>query len=171
MISIRDLVPDDFARVAGWLSRPEVNRWLTSEWRGREVQPATIAMAVRNKRNRLFLVSDDATPCGMAALADIDVADRTAMVWYVLGEPGLGGRGITSEAVRLVARKAFAELGLASVYAWIMEDNVASRRVLEKAGFREAGRIRDATCSAGRQVDRIYFDLRPTASITGWISL
>jgi RimJ/RimL family protein N-acetyltransferase len=50
-------------------------------------------------------------------------------------------------------------MGLASIYAWIMEDNAASQRVLQKAGFREAGRIRCAACSGGRQVDRIYFDL------------
>jgi hypothetical protein len=40
-----------------------------------------------------------------------------------------------------------------------MEDNAASHRVLQKAGFREAGRIRRAASSGGRQVDRIYFDL------------
>ncbi len=158
-MSIEDLAPEQFELVAGWLSRPEVNRWLTSEWRDRQVQAATIAMAVRNKRNRLFLVIHDGVPCGLAALADIDSVDRTAMVWYVLGEPELAGRGITSAAVRLVARKAFDELGLASLYAWIMDDNAASRRVLEGTGFRLAGRIRGATCSAGRQADRVNFDL------------
>jgi RimJ/RimL family protein N-acetyltransferase len=30
---------------------------------------------------------------------------------------------------------------------------------LRKVGFREAGRIRKATSSADRQVDRIYYDL------------
>ena len=48
---------------------------------------------------------------------------------------------------------------LQSIYAWIMEDNVASQRVLEKAGFSPAGRIRRATCSGDRQVDRVYFDI------------
>jgi RimJ/RimL family protein N-acetyltransferase len=40
-----------------------------------------------------------------------------------------------------------------------MEDNAGSKRVLQKAGLREAGRIRSAASSGGHQVDRIYFDL------------
>jgi hypothetical protein len=50
---------------------------------------------------------------------------------------------------------------LKSEPAWIMEDNIASRRVLEKSGLRECGRFRNAACSSGKQVDRIYFDLIP----------
>jgi hypothetical protein len=46
-----------------------------------------------------------------------------------------------------------------------MEDNMASRSVLQKAGLHEAGRIRCATSSAGRQVDRIYLDLMQAKSV------
>jgi [ribosomal protein S5]-alanine N-acetyltransferase len=92
-------------------------------------------------------------------LADIDFADATAMVWYVLGDSAFSKRGIASEAVKQLVRKSFHELKLQSLYAWIMDDNTASARVLQKVGFREAGRIRRATSSNGRQVDRIYFDL------------
>lgn len=164
MTSIEDLAPDHFETVAAWLSRPEINKWLTGEWRDREVVATTIAVAVRNKRSRLFLVRHEGAPCGLVALADIDLADRTAMIWYILGEANLSGRGITSEAVRLLAKEAFGSGGVSSLYAWIMEDNVPSRKVLEKAGFREAGRIRGATRSSGRQVDRVYFDLLPAGA-------
>lgn len=161
MTTIEDLAPAHFETVAAWLARPEINRWLTGEWRGRDVTASTIAIAVRNKRNRIFLVRHDAQPAGLVALSEIDVHDRIANVWYVLGEAGFGGRGITSEAVRQLARSGFESLGLRALHAWIMEDNVASRRVLEKAGFREAGRLRRAAASLDRQVDRVYFDLLP----------
>ena len=65
-------------------------------------------------------------------------------------------------AVKHLARLSFEHLGLASLYAWVMEDNMPSLGMVQKAGFREAGRIRCAACSAGRQVDRIYFDLLPS---------
>jgi RimJ/RimL family protein N-acetyltransferase len=159
MISIEALVPERFGDVAAWLSRPEVNRWLTSEWRGRAVDATALAILVRNRRNRAYLVSCDGAACGLVALAEIDAADGLAMIWYVLGDPEFAGRGVTTEGVRLVAKNAFDELGLSCVYAWIMEDNTASRRVLEKAGFREAGRLRNAATSKEGRVDRIYFDL------------
>jgi RimJ/RimL family protein N-acetyltransferase len=158
MIAIEPLAAEDFERVAGWLSICDTNRWLTSEWRGRPISPVIIGITVRNKRNRLFLVRCDGQACGLAGFADIDAMDGTAMVWYLLGEQQFAGRGVTTEAVRQLVRVAFDELKLASVYAWIMEPNVRSRRVLERAGFREAGRIRSASCFGGRQVDRIYYD-------------
>lgn len=159
MVTIEPLEPAHFETVARWLTTREVNRWLTSDWRDRVVDPTIVGIAVRNKKNRLFLVRFEGAPCGVVSLADIDLVDHTAMVWYVLGEDAAGGRGITTNAVRQVVERSFEELHLSSIYAWIMEDNVRSRRVLEKAGFREAGRIRSATCSAGHQVDRIYFDI------------
>jgi RimJ/RimL family protein N-acetyltransferase len=161
MTTIEDLKPDEFERVASWLSRPEINRWLASEWRNRDISSVVVAMAIRNKRNRLFLVRHQGEPCGLVGLADIDPADRTAMMWCLLGEQKLAGRGVTTEALKKLARFAFTELALASVYSWVMEDNLASLRMTAKAGFREAGRIRQATSSSGRQVDRIYFDLVP----------
>jgi len=158
-VTIEDLTPEHFELVARWLSKPDINRWLAAEWRNRMVSSILIAIAARNRRNRLFLVRYNAQPCGLVALANTNAADKTAMVWYVLGEQELSGRGITSEAVTQLTRFCFGEMGLASVYAWIMEENMASRSVLAKAGLREAGRIRCAASSGGRQVDRIYFDL------------
>lgn len=157
--TIEELIPDYFDLVAQWLSKAEINRWLTSEWRNREVNATLVAIATRNRKNRFFLVRYDGQPCGLIALADIDTADKTAMIWYVLGDKNLSGRGITSDAVRQLVRLAFDQMGLASTYAWAMEDNAGSKRVLQKAGLREAGRIRSAASSGGHQVDRIYFDL------------
>jgi RimJ/RimL family protein N-acetyltransferase len=159
MVTIQKLTAGDFELVARWLSKPEINRWLTAEWRDSAVNGTVIAIAVRNRSNRLFLVRCDGQACGLVALANIDAADKTAMVWYALGEQKLSNRGIISEAVTQLTRLCFREMELASIYAWIMEDNGASNRVLQKAGLREAGRIRRAASSGGRQVDRIYFDL------------
>jgi RimJ/RimL family protein N-acetyltransferase len=161
VITVEDLRPEHFELVAGWLSRPETNQWLTGEWRGRVATSVVVAMAVRNRKNRLFLVRFSGQACGLTALADIDTADRTAMLWYVLGEHTLSGRGIMLAAVKQLAHLSFEQLGLASLYVWVMADNMPSLRMIQKAGFREAGRIRCAACSAGRQVDRIYFDLLP----------
>jgi ribosomal-protein-alanine N-acetyltransferase len=49
------------------------------------------------------------------------------------------GRGYATEAVRQTVGAAFGELGLHRVQAAVMPRNVASVRVLEKAGFREEG--------------------------------
>ena len=94
-------------------------------------------------------------------LADLEPDDRCAMVWYVLGDQASGRKGIISAAVGLLCRHAFESLGLSCVYAWIMRPNAASRRVLEKNGFRESGTLRRAAILRGEPVDRVYFDLTP----------
>jgi len=153
------LTPESFVAVAEWLSRLDTNTWLTSEWRGRIIDPAIVALAVRNKRNRLFLVKSDGKPCGVVALADIDLVDRVAMIWYFLGDTASGGRGVTSAAVKALVRLAFEELEIETLYAWIIDGNEPSRRVLEKNGFREVGRMRQAATRSGGRFDRVYFDL------------
>jgi RimJ/RimL family protein N-acetyltransferase len=157
--TIEELTQPHFDLVAGWLSNREINRWLTAEWRDKTTTSVLLAMMIRNKKNRVFLVYWNGRPVGLTALADIDVVDATAMVWYFLGDPTLAGKGIVSSAVMQMAKKCFQELNLKSLYAWAMENNLASTKVLEKAGFRKAGKLRQAACSNGEQVDRIYFDL------------
>jgi len=158
-INVEELRPEHFGLVAGWLSRNNINRWLTAEWRNKVASTTVLAIALRNRKNRFFLVRFSGQPCGLIGLAEIDVADATAMMWYLLGESTLSSKGIVSEAVKQVARKSFQELKLQSLYAWVMEDNIASAKVLQKAGFREVGRIRQAARSNSGQVDRIYFDM------------
>lgn len=158
MITIEFLTPEHFEAVANWLSDHEINQWLSGEWRGRTVDPVAIGIVVRNKKNRLYLVRYNNEPCGLVALADWDSADNLAMVWYLLGKAPLGSHGIITEAVRQLIELSCTELGIESLYAWIMEDNTRSRRVLEKAGFKEVGRLRRAARRGERQLDRVYFD-------------
>lgn len=159
LIDITPLTPEHFGAVAQWLSNSEINQWLTAEWRGRLIDPTLVAVAVRNKRNRFFLVRSCGAPCGLVALADWDAVENIAMIWYVLGNHALAGRGVITQAVGDLVRTAFDDFGIEALHAWIMEDNDRSRRVLEKNGFRETGRLRRAAVHNGRRVDRIYFDL------------
>ena len=48
------------------------------------------------------------------------------------------GRGMASRALRLLSEWAFATLGLSVIKLWTHADNVASRRVAERAGYRRA---------------------------------
>ncbi|MHC4471803.1 MAG: GNAT family N-acetyltransferase [Planctomycetota bacterium] len=158
-IEVTPIKAEDFEMAARWLSDPEINRWLTSEWRGQEVTSRMIAMVVRNKRTRVWIVHLDGTPCALIGLFDIDFADRTAVVWTLVGDRTLYGRGVGTRAMGELVRLGFDELGLVNLHGWLIEDNIPSRRMLEKNGFREAGRVRKAVNFGGRQVDRVYFDL------------
>jgi RimJ/RimL family protein N-acetyltransferase len=159
VISVEPIGPDDLSLAAGWLSNGAINRWLTSDFRGKSITPSMLAIMLRNKRNRLLLVREDGQPCGLVGFADLDEIDKVCMIWYVLGDRERGGRGLTSRAVEASLAVAFTDYGMENVYAWIIEDNAPSCRVLEKNGFRRMGRMRGATRSGEQRVDRIYFDI------------
>jgi RimJ/RimL family protein N-acetyltransferase len=157
-VTISELTPAHLELVAAWLSDPANSQWLNSEWRRQEVSPRLVAMAMRNPRNRMFLVHCGRADCGLIGLYDIDETDRTASVWYVLGEKRFSNRGIMTQALSQLVAHSFSFLRLASLSAWTMEENVSSQKVLQKAGFAPAGRFRKSARFNGRLVDRILFD-------------
>jgi RimJ/RimL family protein N-acetyltransferase len=75
------------------------------------------------------------------------------------------GRGLATNAVRLVARWAFDELGVERVELRVHPENVASRRVAERAGFvREGVERASRSWIDGTRFDSIVFSLLPTDS-------
>jgi RimJ/RimL family protein N-acetyltransferase len=85
-----------------------------------------------------------------------DVAYRSAEIGYWLGEE-YWGRGIATEALIAVTQHAFATHDLCRVYAHVFEWNLASARVLEKAGFTLEGRLRKSVTKAGRTIDQLMY--------------
>jgi RimJ/RimL family protein N-acetyltransferase len=84
---------------------------------------------------------------------------QTAEVSYFLGASARG-RGLATRAVRLVARWAFAELGVERIELRVHPQNMASRRVAERAGFTREGVERASRAwPDGTRFDSIVFSL------------
>lgn len=70
------------------------------------------------------------------------------------------GRGIATEATRLMTEMAFATLGAQRVSLWCAIDNISSRRVAEKLGYLHEGTFKnDEVDALGRPVDMEIFAL------------
>ena len=78
------------------------------------------------------LVGDDGSALGRFNLYRI--ADGTAELGYRVAEH-VAGRGVATATVREVCRLAAAQYGLRTLRAATTHDNVASQKVLTKAGF------------------------------------
>jgi ribosomal-protein-alanine N-acetyltransferase len=81
-----------------------------------------------------------------------DVYRKTAILGYWLSEE-LWGKGIVSEAVKLVTNYAFTQLDLIRLQASVYSKNPASMRVLEKAGYQKEGVMRNAVIKNGVVMD------------------
>jgi [ribosomal protein S5]-alanine N-acetyltransferase len=69
------------------------------------------------------------------------------------------GRGLMTEAVGTVVPFAFETLGLHRIHAAFLPSNSASRRVLEKNGFKEEGYAENYLQIDGKWCDHILFGL------------
>jgi RimJ/RimL family protein N-acetyltransferase len=107
------------------------------------------------------LVIVDATSeavVGGCALVYDEPATGQAMLGYSM-LPEARVRGLATRAVNLLADWAFA-IGLARLWAGTRPDNIASQRVLEKAGFRREGLLRGRLPGPdGTRVDSRVFGL------------
>ncbi|WP_374350737.1 GNAT family N-acetyltransferase [Chitinimonas sp.] len=105
----------------------------------------------------LFDSFESSAPTSMLRFAIANAEDRligtigfhTVSPLYQHGElaydlaPAYWGRGIAPAACRQVCDWAFRELGWVRIHAHVLDSNAASRRVLEKCGFRHEGRLHD----------------------------
>jgi ribosomal-protein-alanine N-acetyltransferase len=82
------------------------------------------------------LVGEDGTVLGRFNLVDLE--DGTAVLGYRIAQH-VAGRGVATATVRELCRLASAQYGLRTLRAATSHDNVASQKVLTKAGFIPAG--------------------------------
>jgi [ribosomal protein S5]-alanine N-acetyltransferase len=70
-------------------------------------------------------------------------------------------RGVGARALRLLARYAFEEHGLARLEAMVRPGNDASIAVAERVGFRREGLLRSYTVIRGERVDTLMLSMLP----------
>jgi len=87
-----------------------------------------------------------------------DVYQKTAELGYWLAEE-FWGRGIMTQAVRLICREGFSRWDIQRIYAEPFAHNAGSRRVLEKAGFSLEGVMRRGVYKRGQVCDHCMYAL------------
>jgi RimJ/RimL family protein N-acetyltransferase len=102
--------------------------------------------------------SDD-QPVGTVGLFDISWTHSTAELGIQLGERR--GRGLGTEATRLVLQWAFGTLGLQNVLLGALAWNEGALRAYERAGFRRIGIRRGGALSRGARADIVLMDAIP----------
>ena len=102
---------------------------------------------------------DGMTPVGITTLT-VNTFVRTAEFVIMLA-PEERGKGHAAEATRLTLDWAFHLGALRMVWLKVLEPNQAGIAAYEKAGFRQAGRLRRSGYWLGREVDELLMDATP----------
>ena len=127
-----------------WLNNPEINKYLESRWQHQTIQ--TIKDFLRSIQNNttsyIFAICFDEKHIGNIKINISSARYKIADVGYFIGDKSYWGRGIATEAVRLVTDFGFKELGLYKIFAGVIEGNIGSQKVLEKLGYKQEATFR-----------------------------
>jgi ribosomal-protein-alanine N-acetyltransferase len=144
---LRPLAGRDLLDMWEYLSDPLISEFTT--WEYHQDMAATLAYleSVLGKQARGEVenwgieLQSEGKLVGMAGFGNVDETHRHGEIGYVLSRK-YWNRGIMSEAVGLIVREGFSSLGLEKIIGRCIDENIGSRRVLEKAGFRQEGLLR-----------------------------
>ena len=101
----------------------------------------------------------DGTAIGsIGAFRQANIHFRTAELGYYLDE-AYWGKGIMTQAVRMLCEKLFEKTDLLRIYAEPFAYNTGSRRVLEKAGFQLEGILKNNAVKNGQVLDMAMYAL------------
>lgn len=108
---------------------------------------------------RVFAIIADGVHVGCCGIfPKEDVYRMNAEIGYWLGEE-YWGKGIATEAAKLISTYGFETLGMKRIYASVFSPNKASAKVLEKAGFTYEGTHRQSVYKNGEYLDELFYGL------------
>jgi diamine N-acetyltransferase len=155
------------ATYSRWVNQIDVRRGLdrlgiaTPESEEKWVDDCNKEGAEREPKTAEFTVYDrtDTVPVGTAGLFDIEHAHGLARFGIAIGERR--GRGLGTDATRLVLDYGFHVLHLHNVMLEVLDWNLAGLAAYERAGFRRIGIRRRAVMSRGERTDVVLMDAVP----------
>jgi ribosomal-protein-alanine N-acetyltransferase len=155
---LRPPAPSDIEGLWPYVSDPELPRMMSwSAHTSRDETAAWLRIVTEERAQGsavTWIIEHEGAVAGTIGLAGIRYAFRAwrvdrAELGYWLAPP-LHGRGLITEAATAVMRFGFETLGLHKLTVGCIEENVGSRRVIEKLGFRWVGRLVDDVWRDGR---------------------
>jgi RimJ/RimL family protein N-acetyltransferase len=143
-LRLREFRPDDLEHLCRLDSDPRVMRYIGDGSVGTRASVAeALARATKYYRNYPGLGVWPAEECdgqafiGWFCLKYVPKTVEVEVGYRLL--PEAWGRGYATEGARALVRHGFAELGLVRIIGLTHPENLASQRVLAKAGLRDAG--------------------------------
>jgi RimJ/RimL family protein N-acetyltransferase len=164
LVILRPVDESDYDALAAAMADPDVSRLTGSHGEIGEEKARQWYRTRKDQTDRLDLaIVDKATgeTVGEAVLNDWDPDNRCCNFRILIGPAGQG-RGLGTEATRLIVGYGIEEVGLHRISLGVYAFNPRAQRAYEKAGFVAEGRLRDALLWEGEWVDEIVMSVLAT---------
>lgn len=147
-IQLRRHDPRHYGLYARWYGDPEI--WHLTSWAkaplGRSAVKRLFEERELSTTDESFAIHVDGQdgPVGVISLMNVSEANGSAELSVIVGHPEDRNRGYGAEAIELIVRYAFEDLGLNRVGLSVFAFNEAAISTYERLGFEHEGRLRAA---------------------------
>ncbi len=171
-LELRPLVETDVDDLWPVVSNPIVPQMMS--WAAHKTREETDEWVLRQAEARargtglVWGIAKDGRVVGTIGLSGIAWheralrVDRAELGYWIA--PALWGQGYATEAARAVVAFGFDDLGLHKITTRCFAENAASRRVIEKCGFRFVGRLEEDVWRDGAWHAQLLYEI----AITEW---
>ncbi|MBI3519973.1 MAG: GNAT family N-acetyltransferase [Bacteroidetes bacterium] len=119
-----------------------------------------IGFANSAPNSKIFAITMDDIIVGSIGLhLQTDILRKNAEIGYWLGEQ-YWGKGISTEAIRQIVHYGFKNLDIVRIFARIYGTNIASQKVIEKAGFKLEGKYEKTLFKNNQFLDELIYAIR-----------
>ena len=155
-IALRRFSEDGVPAITAACQDPEIPRWTPVPSPYTEDEARWFVASVPDAR----AIVDAATGELLGSIGWRYLDQENGQIGYWVARAARG-RGVATEALRVLLRWAIDELGAGRVQLWAEPGNVASQRVAEKAGFTRECVLRFYLNFKGERRDGVMFSLVP----------
>jgi ribosomal-protein-alanine N-acetyltransferase len=166
-LRLRPFTEDDIEAVWPTVSDPEFPRYMSwhahSDRASMRAFVQRITAAIADGTGATWAIVHDGRPVGCIGFDNITWelgavrVDRAELGYWLV--KAAWNRGMMTEAATAIVRFGFETLGLHKITVRCFLQNAASRRVIEKVGFRYVGRLEDDVWRNGRWWSHLRFEL------------
>jgi RimJ/RimL family protein N-acetyltransferase len=162
LVRLRAYEKSDADALFRWFSDEEVTRWLgPPAFPSRAHQEKFIELASASSDDAKYFAIEtlDGKLVGDCGLRFIDWKSRKAEFFITIGEKQFWGKGLGSDALRIVVRLAFDKMNLNRLWLSVLVDNPRAVRCYEKCGFVREGLLRQESYVDGKYRDVLLMAL------------
>jgi RimJ/RimL family protein N-acetyltransferase len=154
-VTLRPARENDADHFVRWFADLEITRFLARRMAVSLQQEQEFLKKIGESTDDVWWVIEvENRAIGATGIHGINWLDANGTTGIVIGEKASWGKGYATEAMRLRTRYAFRELNLHKLMTEADAENEASRKALERNGYRSVGVRREQTFREGKWHDR-----------------
>ena len=165
VVKLRALEPEDAATTVAWRNDPQIRDQILS-FRfpvSHVMETHFIERAISGEGTQQCVAGivdlSDQALCGVIYLRDIDWISRNAAFGIMIGRRDKHRRGLGRRALKLMLQHAFDVLNLERVYLYVVEYNIAARKLYERSGFSYEGSLRKHIALGGERYELLVMGI------------